>query len=461
MSGYADWPVLRNPMLRRILGAAAANAFARVIRVVEQLLLIPLLLSAWGVDRFGEWIVLTSIAVFATLANLGVGQTARSDIVIRYAAGDTEGAARAHFTSLVLLTLLAAVGFAGIAGFAHAFDIGRFVSLKAMSAEEARFIMVVVGVSAFVTFYTEPLTGAINAVAGAATPNFLIGVAKACEVAAIAIALRWSAGPSTIAVVMLAAALFNVLLHAAVALRAAPWLTWRIGDFDTTVLRGTWRASLGFFLVFAGINLVNIHVPRLIVFHYFGAAALVVFTVLVTYTKTARNIVAMISQSAQVEVGRAYARADIDQTARLVCGVLGMSVALGVLLLVGEILVAPIVVPLWTHGEVEVAWDLLGALAVVALVGVYFDAAILSAGALNRILLVGIGYWIGLVTGLALALALLPSIGIVAVAGIGLLLPDLIGSFAATHTLGALLRRPVRVRDVLSFANFTRRRSTG
>lgn len=461
MSGFADWPVLQNPMLRRILGAAAANGVARVMRIAEQLLLIPLLLAAWGVERFGEWIVLTSIAVFATLANLGVGQAARSDIVIRYASGDSEGASRAHFTSLLLLTLLVAAGFAAIVAVAHAFDIGRVVSLKAMSAEEARFVMVVAGLAALVTFYTEPLSGAINAVAGAATPNFLVGIAKACEVAAIAIALRWSAGPSAIAVVMLAAALFNVLLHAAVALRLAPWLTWRLGDFDATVLRGTWRASLGFFLVFAGINLVNIQVPRLIVFQYFGAATLVVFTVLVTYTKTARNIVAMISQSAQVEVGRAYARADLDQTARLVYGILGTSVALGVLLLAAEILVAPIVIPLWTHGEVEVAWGLLGALAVVALVGVYFDATILLAGALNRILLAGIGYWIGLAAGLALALVLLPSIGIVAVAGIGLLLPDLIGAFAATHALGALLRRPVRMRDVLSFASIARWRSIG
>ena len=162
MSGFADWPVLKSPMLRRILGAAAANGFARVMRIAEQLLLIPLLLFAWGIDRFGEWIVLTSIAVFATLVNLGVGHAARSEIVIRYEAGDSEGASRTHFTSLVFLTLLVAVGFAGLVAITHALDIGRFVSLKAVTAEDARFVMAVVGLSALVTFYIEPLSGAIN-----------------------------------------------------------------------------------------------------------------------------------------------------------------------------------------------------------------------------------------------------------------------------------------------------------
>jgi O-antigen/teichoic acid export membrane protein len=457
MSGLAGWPVLNNPMLQRILGAAAANGFARVMRIGEQLLLIPLLLAAWGIERYGEWIALTAMAVFATFVNFGVGQAARSDIVMRHAAGDTEGASRAHLTSLLLLTLLVAAGFGSIVAATHMFDIGRVISLKAMTAEEAGFVMAVVALSALLTFYTEPLSGAINAGLGAATPNLLVGVSKACEVAAIAIALRWSAGPSAIAVVMLAAAVFNVLLHAAVTLCCAPWLSWRVRDFDLAVLRETWRASLGFFLVFAGINVVNIQVPRLIVFHSFGAAALVVFTVLVTYTRTARNLVSMMSQAAQVEVGRAYARADADQTARLVQGVLGSSVALGVLLLAGALLFAPLVIPLWTHGEVAVDWTLLAALAVVALVGTYFDSSILLAGALNRILAAGIGYWIGLIAGTALALMLLPGIGIVAVAGIGLLLPDLIGAIAATRSLEALLRRPLRAKDMLSVGWLARR----
>jgi O-antigen/teichoic acid export membrane protein len=458
MSRFAGWPVLDNPMLRRILGAAAANGFARVMRIGEQLLLIPLLLAAWGIDRFGEWIVLTSIALFATLANLGVGQAARSDIVMRHAGGDDRGASRAHFTSLVLLTVLVGMGFAALFAATHVVDIGRLVTLKAMSAEEARFVIAVVGLSALVTFYAEPLSGAINAALGAATPNFLIGVSKACEVAAIAVALGFSAGPRAVAVVMLAAAVFNVLLHVAVAARSAPWLSWRLDDFDFGVLHGTWRASLGFFLVFVGINVVNIQVPRLIVFHYFGAAMLVIFTVLATYTKTARNLVSMVSQAAQVEVGRAYARANLERTGRLVYGVLGTSVVLALVLLAAELLFAPIIIPLWTHGEVVVAWSLLGALAVVALVGAYFDAAILLAGALNRILLAGVGYWVGLAAGTALALVLLPSIGIVAVAGFALLLPDLFGSIAATRALRTLLRRPFDVKEMLSFSRLVRRR---
>jgi O-antigen/teichoic acid export membrane protein len=458
MIGPAGWPRLKNPMFQRILGAAAANGFARLMRIGEQLLLIPLLLAAWGIERYGEWIALSAIAVFATFANLGVGQAARSDIVMRHAAGDVEGASRVHLTSLLLLTLLVLAGFGCIVAATHLFDIGRLVSLKAMTAEEAGFVVAVVALSALLTFYTEPLSGAINAALGAATPNLLVGVSKACEVAAIAIALRWSAGPSAIAMVMLAAAIFNVLLHAAVALHCAPWLSWRIRCLDLDALRDTWRASLGFFLLFAGVNVVNIQVPRLIVFHYFGAVALVTFTVLVTYTRTARNLVSMMSQAAQVEVGRAYARADADQTTRLVQGVLGSSVALGVLLLAGALAFAALAIPLWTHGAVAVEWSLLAALAVVALVGTYFDASILLAGAMNRILAAGAGYWIGLAAGTALALLLLPGIGILAVASIGLLLPDLFGAIAATRSLEALLRRPLRARDMLPVGWLARRR---
>jgi O-antigen/teichoic acid export membrane protein len=437
------------PMLHRILGAVAANGFARLMRIAEQLLLIPLLLAAWGVDRYGEWIALTSLAMFATFANLGVGHAAGSDIVLRHAGGDVHGAARSNFTALAVLTLLIGAGLACVVSLTQ-LDIGRWVSLRSVTVDDARWIIVLTSLAALVIFYAEPLGGAVGAMVGARAPNLLIGVAKAVEIVAIAIALRWHATPRDVAAIMLAAAVLNVAMHTAVALRVAPWLSWSPQDFDLGMLRRTWRPSLGFFLLYTGVNVVNIQAPRLIVYHYLGAATLVAFTVLATYTKTARNLAAMMSQAAQVEIGRAYAGGGVQLATSLVHNVIAMTVMAGFVLLAAEMALAPLIVPLWTHGQVAVQWDILATLAVVALVGTYFDAALLATSALNKVLLAGLGYWIGLAAGLSLALVLLPPLGVVAVTGIGLLLPELAGSIAATRSLDAVLHRPIRLQEVLS-----------
>src|SRR5262249_36005756 len=97
---------MNNPSVRqRVGGAFLANGFARAMRIADQLLMVPLLLSAWGADQYGEWIALCSVASFATLASLGLGSAGCSNIVLRHASGDQRGAGRSFITFAILITL--------------------------------------------------------------------------------------------------------------------------------------------------------------------------------------------------------------------------------------------------------------------------------------------------------------------------------------------------------------------
>ena len=90
---------------QRIRFAFIANGIGRVMRVAEQLALVPLLLLGWGVERYGEWIALYSIAVFAALAHPGIGVAAYSDIVIQFAGGNRRAAVRSFTTAIVLMVV--------------------------------------------------------------------------------------------------------------------------------------------------------------------------------------------------------------------------------------------------------------------------------------------------------------------------------------------------------------------
>ena len=57
---------------RRIWGTVAGNVFLRLVRVAEQLLLVPVFLAVWGAERYGEWIALNSLGLFVALANFGI-----------------------------------------------------------------------------------------------------------------------------------------------------------------------------------------------------------------------------------------------------------------------------------------------------------------------------------------------------------------------------------------------------
>lgn len=413
----------------------AGNVFLRLVRVAEQLLLVPVFLAVWGAERYGEWIALNSIGLFVALANFGIGQAGLSDIVISYSRGDKSQAARSFVTSMSLITLVIACGYGLLVAAVNMFDLGSVLAVQSLGASEARSVILIVTLSTLLAFYAEPLNGVISATMGQALPSVLFAISKAVELVGAACALIFfSARPTTIAAVVLGATLLNLTMNAVVALIYAPWISLSLRDFDLGALQRTWKASLGFFALLVCVAVFGGQAPRLIIFHYFGASVLAGFSVLIIYTRAARLLAQTMSQAAQVEIGRAFAHGLLGQVKHLIEAILGSAVGTAGLILAAEMALAPIVIPIWTHGKVAFSWDVLAVLASVAFVGAYFDAAMVGVAAINRVARTALAYGLGLAVGLLGGLALLPILGPVGIC-LGLLLPEFAGAWAAIRTL--------------------------
>lgn len=394
---------------RRIWGTVAGNVFLRLVRVAEQLLLVPVFLAVWGAERYGEWIALNSLGLFVALANFGIGQAGASDIVLGYSRGDQRQAARSFVTSMILITLVIACGYGLLVAALNTFDLGSVLTVQSLGLSEARAVLLIITLSTLLGFYMEPFNGVISATMGQALPSVLLAVSKAVELIGAACALIvFSAGPVTVAAVMLGATLLNLAMNVVVAFFYAPWISFSFRDFDLGALRRTWKASLGFFALLVCVVVFASQLPRLIIFHYFGASVLAGFSVLVIYTRAARLLAQTMSQGAQVEIGRAFAHGLLSQVKHIIEAILGGAVGTAGLILAAEIVLAPVVIPIWTHGQVQFSWDVLVVLALVAFVGAYFDAAMVGVAAINRVGSTALAYGAGLAVGLLGGTALLP-----------------------------------------------------
>ena len=83
----------KNNIIKGIIGNGLAQITLKVIRVMEQLLLIPFFLSAWGAAYYGEWITLSIIPTVLTFTNLGFGSAVSNSFVLAYTGGDKQKAA--------------------------------------------------------------------------------------------------------------------------------------------------------------------------------------------------------------------------------------------------------------------------------------------------------------------------------------------------------------------------------
>ena len=53
---------------RRILHGLGANAYGQLVVIVIQLAGVPILLRAWGMQLYGEWLILAAIATYLSMA---------------------------------------------------------------------------------------------------------------------------------------------------------------------------------------------------------------------------------------------------------------------------------------------------------------------------------------------------------------------------------------------------------
>ncbi|MGQ4274879.1 lipopolysaccharide biosynthesis protein [Terrihabitans sp. B22-R8] len=422
---------------RRIRGAFLAHGLGRGVRLLEQFLLVPLLLAGWGTDLYGSWLTLNSLGALAALASFGIGHAASADIVMRHAEGDTQKASETFITSMTLLaaTTLTAILLVWLA--LRAWPLPD--SVVRMAPAEAEIVLLMAALAILLSFWLEPLIGALSATLGAGFPNAITAFIKMAEIAGIAVVMALTGSPVTVAGVLLGSVVANLAILLFFTWRKANWLSWRVKHLSLDPIRRSWKASLGSYLVFLGFNIVSIHAPRLIVSHELGASMVTVFTVMVTYTRTARSLAGLVVQSMQVEIGRAAASAHWTMLRTMISSALGGSVACCALLLAVALSCAPWMIPLWTHGQIAVDWPILLSLSAVALAGSLFDTLLNITISVKRVLPVAMAYCLGLLLGLVTGWFLIPFWGLVAPAGIGMLLPEIVGAWIGLRVIKPLL----------------------
>ena len=93
----------------RILSNGLASILQKVVRVVEQLFLVPFFITAWGAAYYGEWLTLTIIPSVMAFSNLGFGSAAGNSFVLSYAAGDKQKSADISKTGFYIITIMVCV----------------------------------------------------------------------------------------------------------------------------------------------------------------------------------------------------------------------------------------------------------------------------------------------------------------------------------------------------------------
>ena len=185
------------PRIRRMLTAVFIG---RVLMAARQIVVVPLMIRAWGTSYYGAWLILSSIPTFMALSNLGIGTSARTQATLEVAGGRTADAMTTIRLGVLAVAVVGTIVVALVYFFLQLFvKQGSAVS----TVEHAHAVVAVLMVTTFVQMFAAPFDAAWVGTGRAAFAQNANNLLNAVTVLGMLGALWFGAPAWVLALVML------------------------------------------------------------------------------------------------------------------------------------------------------------------------------------------------------------------------------------------------------------------
>jgi O-antigen/teichoic acid export membrane protein len=340
--------------IRSILSGAAANLYGQAVTIGTQLVSVPILIAAWGLEGFGLWTMLVTVPTLLLTMDFGYSAAAAGMMSKAIAKGDESDALVSLQSAFAVISAITATLVAGAALLLWHASTTTFVAQGGMTAAEAQELMQALPLMVFYVAITLPsgLAYAVYRVNNHYTLGVMVyETARLIEQSMVmTIALR-GGDIQMAAMGLIATRLFFTAVYSGVMLRVTPWVKVSFAHVSRARLREMLEPALAAMFmplcVFAGIQGVT-----LVVGVFLAPAAAGSFATIRVLFRTVVQVVGTFTRASVPEFALTFARDDLaakQRIARFTSGILFAGATLGS---VAVLVAGPAFVDVWTGGKV-------------------------------------------------------------------------------------------------------------
>jgi O-antigen/teichoic acid export membrane protein len=394
----------------RILRGLAANTGGMGVTLVIQLVSVPVLLAAWGVPTYGEWLVLSAVPTYVALSDLSFSSVAGNSMVMLEAADKRQDAVTLgrRLWSIVTVTtgiaVLAAVAIALVFG-------GAFGSGASIPASDAKIVLVAL----FLQVAVGNQYGVLDAWyrAGGRYPlgATMRHLGRLLEFGALMGAVLLGARPGAAAISFLVGSAVGFGVSWIVLRRAVPWSTFRperphLKTFAELLAPGV------AYMAFPIGNALSLQGFTIVVGSTLGVAAVVVFSTTRTITRIALQALGSINSAIWPELSRSVGSNRMDEARAILRRATQVSFSASLSFVVLLALLGPSIIRSWTNGVVDPPRELLYVLLLVVVGNSLSSTLSTALYATNQHKRLAMVYLLGVVVAVLAAIPLSTALGL-------------------------------------------------
>lgn len=337
---------------REIILNGIGQISTRVVRIIEQLLMVPIFLSYWGPNYYGEWLTLSIIPSVLAFSDLGFGTAVSNSFVLFYSKNEKKVAADYYSTGLVIITFTVLLGvFLSFFLVVVLWKVG-LLEKSVIPVYDVIWSLVFLMGSRLVSFYTQLYEGLYRAKHKAAVAYNLHAIDSILRIVVGIISLF--AGCNVVGyslgqfIIGSAFVLFFILLSLQ-QVRDLPK-----GKFKKTIAKNTIKVGLGFLLtpIWQSLYLQGTTFAVRIVL---GPMAVAIFNTVRTVCQSVHALFSIVNGSIYPELQIAYGKGDGKLVKKIYINSLQLVFIAAVLSLLVLLFCGQNLYSWWTKNELEIS----------------------------------------------------------------------------------------------------------
>lgn len=404
-------------LARRLFGNYLFLLMNLGFRVLEQFLLIPLFLYAWGTELYKDWLIVSAIAFLLNSLTFGTDEYFGNTLLRYVSAGNVRDARRQAAIGLFVGCLISLAVMTLVYTVLFTTNIASALGLSAMGERTVALVLLIMTLPLWISYPSEILRGAYRAFGDFSRGECILAIFFGAQLAAMVAALSLKQPPVVIAACFSSTWLLCPIVMTVDVYRRYPAMRVRIA----APTRAEWRTlvpqSLLYFTNPLASSLAQYGTLMLFGLFSLSAPAIVAFNTFRVFTGLTRQMGPnSFAVGSGIEMARQYCENDhaacrnlYSHTGRIVSCLVGVLGGLSIPLS------APFI-KLWTHGAVT------GDTALVScfLAGIFLSApgraSLMLLRYTNHAYAIAIAYCTYAIGGLLLSFGLVYPLGIIGVA---------------------------------------------
>jgi O-antigen/teichoic acid export membrane protein len=354
-------------MFDRLIRGIGANVLSQVAVLVVQFGLVPVMAAKWGLERYGVWLLLSTIPSYLALGDFGFATAAATDMTMKVAR-EEKSSALMTFQSAWLLIVCISVLLSSII-FVVVLLLPDSV-LASKGAESSHSIRMALAI--LLLYSLLCLQGGIIQAGFRCSGNYASGVALQAMTmlieGGVAVAtVLFGASIIGVALGYLLCRLLALVVQASVMLRIVPWLSFGFAKASTNEIKRLWRPAMAV-MVLPMAQATFLQGTAVMVGWAVSAAAVPIFTTARTLSRTGIQLTTLLNHAIMPELSIATSRGDDGMKKQIV--ILTFIGSLAVILPFGLGLLAfgkPFI-GIWTRGVIETPFSLIVVMSAVTLI---------------------------------------------------------------------------------------------